>query len=56
VVDGAVRAASADPAVFDRMTALGLGDGIFDVRTVARIGMALIVGDGAPRVRRASVG
>jgi geranylgeranyl reductase family protein len=41
VVDAAVRAASADPAVFDRMTALGLADGIFDLRTVAKIGMAL---------------
>jgi geranylgeranyl reductase family protein len=44
VVDGAVRAASADRAVFDRMTALGLGDGIFDVRTVTRIGSALVGG------------
>ena len=41
VVDAAVRAASADRAVFERMTALGLGDGTFDARTVVRIGMAL---------------
>jgi geranylgeranyl reductase family protein len=42
VVDAAVRAASADRAVFDRMAALGLADGTFDPRTVARIGMALV--------------
>jgi menaquinone-9 beta-reductase len=42
VVDGAVRAANADAAVFDRLTALGLGDGIFDARTVVRIGIGLL--------------
>jgi menaquinone-9 beta-reductase len=42
VVDGALRAAQGDPAVFDRLTALGLGDGIFDARTVIRIGIGLL--------------
>ena len=42
VVDAAVRAASADRAVFDRMVALGLGDGVFDPRSVARIGVKLL--------------
>jgi geranylgeranyl reductase family protein len=38
VVDAAVRAAGRNQAVFDRMVDLGLGDGLFDMRTVARIG------------------
>jgi geranylgeranyl reductase family protein len=42
VVDAAVRAASADRAVFNRMTALGLGDGIFDARTAIRIGIGML--------------
>jgi flavin-dependent dehydrogenase len=42
VVDAAVRAARRDAAVFDRMVDLGLGDGIFDLRTAGRIGMALL--------------
>jgi geranylgeranyl reductase family protein len=42
VVDGALRAAQGDPAVFDRLAALGLGDGIFDARTVIRIGIGLL--------------
>jgi len=37
VVDAAVRAAARDQAVFDRMTGLGLGDGVFDSRTIGRI-------------------
>jgi menaquinone-9 beta-reductase len=37
VVDAAVRAASRDAAVFRRMVELGLGDGVFDVRTIGRI-------------------
>jgi geranylgeranyl reductase family protein len=37
VVDAAVRAARSDQAVFDRMVALGLGDGVFDLRTIGRI-------------------
>jgi hypothetical protein len=36
-VDAAVRAGRKDQAVFDRMVALGLADGIFDVRTIGRI-------------------
>ncbi|OJF09647.1 NAD(P)/FAD-dependent oxidoreductase [Couchioplanes caeruleus] len=45
VVDAAVRAAGRDGAVFDRMVSLGLGDGVFDLRTIGRIGaeMARIV-------------
>jgi geranylgeranyl reductase family protein len=42
VVDAAVRAASADRRVFDRMAALGMGGGTFDARTVARIGTELV--------------
>jgi geranylgeranyl reductase family protein len=42
VVDAAVRAAGRDQAVFDRMVDLGLGDGIFDLRTIGRIGAELI--------------
>jgi geranylgeranyl reductase family protein len=41
VVDAAVRAADADQQVFDRMVALGLGDGVFDVRTIGRIAARL---------------
>jgi geranylgeranyl reductase family protein len=37
VVDAAVRAARTDQAVFDRMVALGLGDGVFNLRTIGRI-------------------
>ena len=37
VVDAAVRAAARDAAVFDRMVDLGLGDGVFDLRTIGRI-------------------
>ncbi|GGQ41137.1 NAD(P)/FAD-dependent oxidoreductase [Couchioplanes azureus] len=45
VVDAAVRAARRDGAVFDRMVDLGLGDGVFDLRTIGRIAaeMARIV-------------
>jgi geranylgeranyl reductase family protein len=39
VVDAAVRAASRNQAVFHRMVALGLGDGLFDLRTIGRIGV-----------------
>ena len=38
VVDAAVRAARRDQTVFDRMVDLGVGDGIFDLRTIGRIG------------------
>jgi geranylgeranyl reductase family protein len=38
VVDAAVRAADRDGAVFHRMVELGLGDGVFDLRTIGRIG------------------
>ena len=38
VGDAAVRAARRDGAVFDRMVDLGLGDGVFDLRTIGRIG------------------
>jgi geranylgeranyl reductase family protein len=37
VVDAAVRAAHRNQAVFHRMVDLGLGDGLFDLRTIARI-------------------
>ena len=37
VVDAAVRAADRDDAVFRRMVELGLGDGVFDLRTIGRI-------------------
>jgi geranylgeranyl reductase family protein len=37
VVDAAVRAADRDGAVFRRMVELGLGDGVFDLRTIGRI-------------------
>jgi geranylgeranyl reductase family protein len=37
VVDSAVRAAARDQQVFNRIMDLGLGDGTFDARTVARI-------------------
>ena len=37
VVDAAVRAAARDGAVFGRMVDLGLGDGVFDLRTIGRI-------------------
>ncbi|MFG1602999.1 NAD(P)/FAD-dependent oxidoreductase [Actinoplanes sp. NPDC049265] len=40
-VDAAVRAAARDQRVFDRMTALGLADGMFDFRTIGRIGREL---------------
>jgi flavin-dependent dehydrogenase len=42
VVDAAVRAARTDRAVFDRMVDLGLGDGVFDLRTIGRIGVAIV--------------
>lgn len=42
VVDAAVRAARRDGAVFDRMVQLGLGDGVFDGRTIGHIGAALL--------------
>jgi geranylgeranyl reductase family protein len=37
VVDSAVRAADRDARVFGRMVELGLGDGVFDIRTIWRI-------------------
>jgi flavin-dependent dehydrogenase len=42
VVDAAVRAARRDGEVFRRMVDLGLGDGVFDLRTIGRIGTALL--------------
>jgi len=39
VVDAAVRR---DGAVFHRMVDLGLGDGVFDLRTIGRIGAAML--------------
>ena len=42
VVDAAVRAAGRDGAVFDRMVDLGLGDGVFDLRTIGRIGAQML--------------
>ncbi|AGL20978.1 geranylgeranyl reductase [Actinoplanes sp. N902-109] len=42
VVDAAVRAARRDGAVFHRMVELGLGDGVFDLRTIGRIGAEML--------------
>ena len=42
VVDAAVRAARRDGAVFHRMVDLGLGDGVFDLRTIGFIGAAML--------------
>jgi flavin-dependent dehydrogenase len=42
VVDAVVRAAAKDRAVFDRMVGLGLGDGLFDARTIGRITTAIL--------------
>jgi geranylgeranyl reductase family protein len=41
VVDAAVRAAARDGLVFRRMVELGLADGVFDLRTIGRIGARL---------------
>ncbi|GAA0507882.1 geranylgeranyl hydrogenase BchP [Paractinoplanes deccanensis] len=41
VVDAAVDAAARDGDVFDRMVELGLGDGVFDLRTIGRISLRL---------------
>lgn len=41
MVDAAVRAADHDRAVFTRVVDLGLGDGVFDTRTAARIAAEL---------------
>jgi menaquinone-9 beta-reductase len=48
VVDAAVRAARRDGAVFDRMVELGLGDGVFDLRTIGRIGAAMLARADSP--------
>lgn len=42
VVDAAVRAAAREGAVFDRMVELGVGDGVFDLRTIGRIGAQML--------------
>jgi geranylgeranyl reductase family protein len=42
MVDAAVRAARRDGAVFRRMVELGLGEGVFDLRTIGRITAALL--------------
>jgi geranylgeranyl reductase family protein len=44
VVDAAIRAAAKRQAVFRRMVDLGLGDGVFDPRTIGRIGAELARG------------
>ncbi|MFG1989288.1 NAD(P)/FAD-dependent oxidoreductase [Actinoplanes sp. NPDC048988] len=41
VVDAAVSAAARDGGVFDRMVELGLGDGVFDPRTIGLITLRL---------------
>ncbi|MFF5079770.1 geranylgeranyl reductase family protein [Actinoplanes sp. NPDC000266] len=41
VVDAAVGAAARDGGVFDRMVELGLGDGVFDARTIGLITLRL---------------
>ncbi|MEV4757642.1 geranylgeranyl reductase family protein [Micromonospora sp. NPDC049559] len=43
VVEAAVRAADADRHVFDTVVELGLGEGLLDGRTLARIGLRLAV-------------
>jgi len=43
VVDAAVRAADRNHAVFTRMMELGLGDGVFNLRTIGRIGAELVL-------------
>jgi flavin-dependent dehydrogenase len=48
VVDAAVRAARRDGAVYHRMVDLGLADGVFDLRTIGRIGAALLHRADAP--------
>jgi len=48
VVDAAVRAARRDGAVYHRMVDLGLGDGVFDLRTIGRIGAAMLHRADAP--------
>jgi flavin-dependent dehydrogenase len=42
VVDAAVRAARRNGEVFDRMVDLGVGDGVFDLRTIGRIGAEMV--------------
>jgi geranylgeranyl reductase family protein len=42
LVDGAVRAASRRARVFDRLVDLGLGDGLLDARTLARIAAGVV--------------
>jgi hypothetical protein len=42
MVDAAVRAAHHDRAVFGRVVDLGLGDGVFDTRTMVRIAREVI--------------
>jgi geranylgeranyl reductase family protein len=42
VVDAAIGAARRDGAVFDRMVDLGLGDGVFDLRTISRISAEIL--------------
>jgi flavin-dependent dehydrogenase len=54
VLDAAVRAAGVDRRVFDRMVALGLGDGLLDIRTIGRITGALLTG--RPRAASARSG
>jgi flavin-dependent dehydrogenase len=44
VVDAAVSAAARDGTVFDRMVDLGLGDGVFDLRTIGRITARMVSG------------
>ena len=48
VVDAAVRAARRDGRVFHRMVDLGLGDGVFDLRTIGRIGAGMLHRRDAP--------
>jgi geranylgeranyl reductase family protein len=48
VVDAAVRAAAQHADVFDRMVELGLGDGVFDVRTIGRITASWAIGTRPP--------
>ena len=54
VVDAAIGAADRDGTVFHRMVDLGLGDGVFDLRTIGRIASRL--GDRHPAAPRTGAG
>jgi geranylgeranyl reductase family protein len=51
MVEAAIRAAARDARVFTTLAELGLGDGLLDARTLARIGLAAGARGGAGRGR-----